>query len=150
MIEINLLPGRKKKAAAGAKFRLPDFKTILAQIRDPWLIAAIVAWVLAIGLAGGFFVFDRTRLGKLNGRLDAVKSEKRRFDVVIAQKRNSEKIRDSLVAQINVIRGIDADRYVWPHVLDQLTKALSPYTWLTSVQTVTALAQQPEIGRAHV
>jgi Tfp pilus assembly protein PilN len=37
------------------------------------------------------------------------------------------------VAEINIIRGIDADRYVWPHILDQITKALPPYTWLTSV-----------------
>lgn len=143
MIEINLLPGRKKKAAGGRKFALPDFKTILAQVKDPWLIGAVVAWVLAIGVAGGFFIFDRARLGKLNHQLDAVKTEKRRFDVVIAQKRNSEKVRDSLVAQINVIRGIDADRYIWPHVLDQVTKALPPYTWLTGVQTVAAVTQQP-------
>jgi len=59
-----------------------------------------------------------------------VQAEKRRFDAVIAQKRQSEKIRDSLVAEITVIRGIDADRYIWPHVLDQITKALPPYTWL--------------------
>src|SRR5207244_12192303 len=62
----------------------------------------------------------------LNGKLADVQAEKRRFDAVIAQKRQSEKIRDSLVAEINVIRGIDADRYVWPHVLDQITKALPP------------------------
>jgi len=79
----------------------------------------------------------------VEGRLEEVRAEKRRFDVVIAQKRNYENMRDSLVAQINVIRGIDADRYVWPHVLDQITKALPPYTWLTSVQSVTALVNQP-------
>src|SRR5947208_1879100 len=62
-----------------------------------------------------------------------VHEEKRRFDAVIAQKRQSERIRDSLVAEINVIRGIDADRYIWPHVLDQITKALPPYTWLTGI-----------------
>jgi len=62
-----------------------------------------------------------------------VQAEKRRFDAVIAQKRQSERIRDSLVAEIGIIRGIDADRYIWPHMLDQITKALPPYTWLTSI-----------------
>src|SRR5206468_11756127 len=33
-----------------------------------------------------------------------------------------------------VIRTIDGDRYVWPHLLDQVTKALPPYTWITGVQ----------------
>src|SRR5438094_287485 len=55
------------------------------------------------------------------------------FGAVIAQKRQSERIRDSLVAEIGIIRGIDADRYIWPHMLDQITKALPPYTWLTSI-----------------
>jgi len=68
-----------------------------------------------------------------------VRTEKRRYDIVIAQKRQAEKVRDSLLYEINVIKGIDADRYIWPHVLDQATKALPPYTWITSIQSVSTL-----------
>ncbi len=135
MIEINLLPGKKKKAATGAGFKLalPDFQGLLATIKNPWLFVVSAAAIIVIG--GGLFAFIAysTRLRILNSRLADVQAEKRRFDAVIAQKRQSEKIRDSLVAEINVIRGIDADRYVWPHVLDQITKALPPYTWLTGI-----------------
>jgi Tfp pilus assembly protein PilN len=135
MIEINLLPGKKKKAATGAGFKLalPDFQGLLATIKNPWLFVVSAAAIIVIG--GGLLVFIAysTRLRVLNSKLADVQAEKRRFDAVIAQKRQSEKIRDSLVAEINVIRGIDADRYVWPHVLDQITKALPPYTWLTGV-----------------
>jgi Tfp pilus assembly protein PilN len=135
MIEINLLPGKKKKAATGAGFKLalPDFQGLLATIKNPWLFVVSAAAIIVIG--GGLFAFIAysTRLRILNSRLADVQAEKRRFDAVIAQKRQSEKIRDSLVAEINVIRGIDADRYVWPHVLDQVTKALPPYTWLTGI-----------------
>ena len=42
-------------------------------------------------------------------------------------------IRDSLVAQIGVIRSVDGDRYVWSHLLDEVTKALPAYTWLTDL-----------------
>jgi Tfp pilus assembly protein PilN len=135
MIEINLLPGKKKKAATGAgfKFALPDFQGLIATIKNPWLFVVSGAAIIVIG--GGLFAFIAysTRLRILNSKLADVQAEKRRFDAVIAQKRQSEKIRDSLVAEINVIRGIDADRYVWPHVLDQITKALPPYTWLTGI-----------------
>ncbi|HZI20901.1 MAG TPA: PilN domain-containing protein [Gemmatimonadales bacterium] len=135
MIEINLLPGKKKKAATGAGFRLalPDFQGLIATIKNPWLFVVSAAAIIVIG--GGLFAFIAysTRLRILNSKLADVQAEKRRFDAVIAQKRQSEKIRDSLVAEINVIRGIDADRYVWPHVLDQITKALPPYTWLTGI-----------------
>jgi len=86
-----------------------------------------------IVVGGGclWFITQSTRLRVAQNRRTEVQAEKRRFDAVIAQKRQSEKIRDSLVAEITVIRGIDADRYIWPHVLDQITKALPPYTWLT-------------------
>ena len=137
MIEINLLPGKKKKAAgAGFRLSLPDFRAILTQVKDPWLIAAIGAWVVVGGGGAALFITGRARLAAAEARLDAVKTEKRRYDIVIAQKRQAEKVRDSLVAQINMIRSIDADRYIWPHVLDQVTKALPPYTWVTRVQSV--------------
>ena len=65
MIEINLVPGKKKKAAgAGFKFALPDFKAIIAQVKDPWLLSAIGAWAVAIAVGGGLFVYDRARLGR--------------------------------------------------------------------------------------
>lgn len=138
MIEINLLPGKKKKAAGGAgmKLSMPDFRSILAQVKDPWLIGAIGAWVVVGGGGAALFITGRARLAAAEARLEAVKTEKRRYDIVIAQKRQAEKVRDSLVSQINQIRSIDADRYIWPHVLDQVTKALPPYTWVTRVQSV--------------
>jgi Tfp pilus assembly protein PilN len=134
MIEINLLPGKKKVAkGAGMSFSMPDFKAIIAQVKDPWLIGAIVAWVIVGGGGALLFITDRARMARADSRLEAVRAEKRRYDIVIAQKRQAEKVRDSLLFEINVIRTIDADRYVWPHVLDQATKALPPYTWITRV-----------------
>src|SRR5438132_5049737 len=136
MIEINLLPGKKKKAAgggAGFKLALPDFRGLLASIKNPWLLAASAASLIVVGGGLLWFITQSTRLRVAQNRRIEVQAEKRRFDAVIAQKRQSERIRDSLVAEINIIRGIDADRYIWPHMLDQITKALPPYTWLTSI-----------------
>ena len=136
MIEINLLPGKEKKAAgggAGFKLALPDFRGLLASIKNPWLLAASAASLIVVGGGLLWFITQSTRLRVAQNRRIEVQAEKRRFDAVIAQKRQSERIRDSLVAEINVIRGIDADRYIWPHVLDQITKALPPYTWLTGI-----------------
>ncbi len=134
MIEINLLPGKKRAApGAGFKLALPDFRGLLASIKNPWLLVASATTALVVGGALALFVTQGARRRVLDARLAAVMVEKRRFDAVIAQKRQSERIRDSLVAEINMIRGIDADRYIWPHVLDQITKSLPPYTWLTGI-----------------
>ena len=145
MIEINLLPGKKKRAAPGGGFKLalPDFRGLIASVKNPWLIAAsATSAVVIVGVVLLFFT-QTARLRVAEARLEGVRIEKRRFDAVIAQKRQSEKIRDSLVAEINVIRGIDADRYVWPHILDQITKALPPYTWLDGVSAQGAGGAQP-------
>jgi Tfp pilus assembly protein PilN len=152
MIEINLLPGKKKKAAGGPGFQLsmPDFKAIISQIKDPWLIGAVGAWVLVGGGGALLYITGRARLATAESRLEAVKAEKRRYDIVIAQKRQAEKIRDSLVSQINMIRTIDADRYVWPHVLDQVTKALPPYTWVTRVQSLGSIIAGAQPGQQVV
>jgi Tfp pilus assembly protein PilN len=136
MIEINLLPGKKKRAAAGGagfKLALPDFRGLLASIKNPWLLVASATSLVVVGGGLLWFITQSTRLRVAQNRLTEVQAEKRRFDAVIAQKRQSERIRDSLVAEITVIRGIDGDRYIWPHVLDQITKALPPYTWLTGI-----------------
>jgi Tfp pilus assembly protein PilN len=141
MIEINLLPGTKRKAASGAgfKLRLPDFRALLASVTNPWLLAASGAWVVLLVGGGALFVTSKARLSVLHSRLSAVQVEKQRFDAVIAQKRQSEKMRDSLLGEITVIRRIDADRYVWPHILDQVTKALPPYSWLNSITSLPAV-----------
>jgi len=140
MIEINLLPGKKRAAkGAGMKLSLPDFKALIAQVKDPWLIGAIIAWVIVGGGGAALFITERARLAAVEARLENIRIEKRRYDIVIAQKRQAEKVRDSLLYQIHVIHDIDADRYIWPHVLDQVTKALPPYTWIMHIQSVTAI-----------
>lgn len=135
MIEINLLPGQKRKAP-GRKFQTPDFRALVANVKDPWLLAAIAVAVVAIGGNGALYLVNTARLSRLEGILTGVQAEKRRWDVVVAQKRQTERVRDSLAAEMTIIRGIDADRYIWPHLLDEITKALPTYTWITIVQYV--------------
>ncbi|HEY9227858.1 MAG TPA: PilN domain-containing protein, partial [Gemmatimonadaceae bacterium] len=42
-------------------------------------------------------------------------------------------IRDSLLRQVNLIVSLDEDRYVWPHVLDEISRAMPQYTWITLI-----------------
>lgn len=143
MIEVNLLPGRKV-SRAGFSFSRIDVGAALANLRasvkDPWLAAAIITWAALLGGGGGLFLMTRAKLASAEERLETVRSEKRRFDVVVAQKRQAERMRDSLQRELGVIQAIDADRYIWPHVLDQVVKALPPYTWLTNVSTTAPVA----------
>jgi Tfp pilus assembly protein PilN len=140
MIEINLLPGQKRKAPGGGGFKLPNFGALLTQVKDPWLLGAIGAAVVGLGGNVALWLLTTATLAQKNHTLEGVRVENRRYEGYVAKKRNSERVRDSLSAEMTIIRGIDADRYVWPHLLDQITKALPPYTWITNVQTVGATA----------
>lgn len=140
MIEINLLPGQKRKAAGGGKLRMPDVRALMTNVKDPWLLGAIAAGAIVIGGNGALYVVNTARLSRLEGQLRGVQAEKRRYDVVVSQKRQAERVRDSLAAEMTIIRGIDADRYVWPHLLDEITKALPAYTWLTGIQATSGAA----------
>src|SRR2546430_12181810 len=77
MIEINLLPGKKKRAAPGGGFKLalPDFRGLIATIKNPWLIAAsATSAVVIVGVVLLFFT-QTARLRVAEARLDGVRSE---------------------------------------------------------------------------
>ena len=85
------------------------------------------------GFLGFVFIGTTRELSALEPQLEQTRAEHKRFKAFLAEKRHQETIRDSLVAQIGVIRTVDGDRYVWPHVLDEVTKALPAYTWLVDM-----------------
>jgi Tfp pilus assembly protein PilN len=78
-------------------------------------------------------VSTTTELNALEPQLEATRAEHKRFKAFLGEKRHQETIRDSLVAQIGVIRTVDGDRYVWAHLMDEVTKALPAYTWLVDM-----------------
>ncbi|HXE58140.1 MAG TPA: PilN domain-containing protein [Gemmatimonadales bacterium] len=154
MIEINLRPGQKRKrAGASLKTRLETRARELAgQVKDPLLLVAVAAWVVVVAFIGWTYVATARQLHALEPRFEQAKDEHRRFATLMRQKRKAEQVRDSLLAQINTIRGVDGDRYVWPHILDEVAKALPPYTWLVdlSVLKTSAPADSADTAAAPV
>jgi Tfp pilus assembly protein PilN len=132
MITVNLRPGQKRKAAsAGLKDVGERAKSLFAKVKDPFLVGSVALCLAVAGFLGVSFVAANAKLNELEPRLEAARDEYKRFDGLLKQKRRAEMIRDSLLAQISTIRGVDGNRYIWPHVLDEVAKALPPYTWLT-------------------
>jgi Tfp pilus assembly protein PilN len=142
MIEINLLPGAGKKSrgrgAAGAGFAA-SLAGATAKIRDPFLIAAVVGVALALGAVAFMYTTQTARADELAEAEQRAQQDSARFAAVIADRRKAEAQRDSVLRQLDVIRSIDDQRYVWPHVMEELSKALPPYTWLTSVAQTSAV-----------
>jgi Tfp pilus assembly protein PilN len=141
MITINLRPGlKRKRGGSGGKRFLDRVKELGSAVKDPLLICAATAWVVVIGFLAWSFISTNRAYATLAPRLEQVQEDHKRFHNLLQQKRRSETIRDSLLKQIGVIRNVDGDRYVWPHIMDEVAKALPSYTWLTDMSTLTSSA----------
>ncbi|HEV8600664.1 MAG TPA: PilN domain-containing protein, partial [Gemmatimonadales bacterium] len=95
-------------------------------------------WVAVLGFLAWVGIGSATTLNKVETKLIAARSENVRFRALIAERRRAEAAKDSVITQIATIRAVDGDRYVWPHILDEVTRAMPGYTWLTDLA---ALAQ---------
>src|SRR5262252_9250330 len=135
MIEINLLPGAGKKKAA--KRQAVDIGAMTAgvtgRLKDKFMIAAIASVVVA-GLAiGVLFTAQAAKESSLTERRERALRDSTRYANVLKERYRAEAQRDSLLRQVHLIQSLDEDRFVWPHIMDEVSRALPQYTWITSI-----------------
>jgi len=141
MISVNLKPGLKRKGGGNRFQGVGDrAKALASKVKDPLLVGVVASWLAVAVWLGGVWKKQSSELSEWQPRLEQARTENTRFKAFIQQKKKQELIRDSLLAQIGVIRDVDRDRYVWPHVLDEGAQALPAYTWLTEL-----VAQAPAV-----
>lgn len=147
MIEINLLPGSGKKTRSrGAKIDVAALASgIAAKIKDPYLVGAVASAALAAVVVGGMYWYQNGKASSLADQLQKAKQDSIRYAAVITQRHRAEARRDSVLRQVKLIESFDNKRYVWPHLMDEISRALPPYTWLTAVvQTNSTTAAQTD------
>ena len=137
MIEINLLPGARKKTKAAGGGSKVDLKAMMASLgerfKDPWLgigVGGLVVGVLAIA---AMFLLQGSKAKTLDERLQAAVQDSIKNAGLVKQLQKAQAQRDSITRQMAIIAAIDGERFVWPHVLDEVSRALPTYTWLRSV-----------------
>jgi type IV pilus assembly protein PilN len=134
MITVNLRPDlKRKRARPPLQGVMEGARALGAKIKDPVLLVAILSWGGVLGWLGYVVVGTSHQLAALEPQLEQTRAEHRRFRAFLAEKHHQETIRDSLVSQIGIIRTVDGSRYVWPHLLDEVTKALPAYTWIVDM-----------------
>ena len=150
MIEINLLPGAGRKAqrkgrglALGAMFA-----GIVAKVRDPWLLGAVGSLGASGAAVGLLFTWQGAKYDAVVEREQKAVQDSTRYAAVLREKQKAEAQRDSVIHQLEIIRAIDDNRFVWPHVMDEVSRSLPPYTWLTSLQQTSAVASAIPVPKA--
>jgi Tfp pilus assembly protein PilN len=155
MIEINLLPGTGRKkvkrggGGGGGGRTLPkiDFGTMFANLRDrvtePWLLGGVSTTVVVVAAVAGMYVLQSRREATVQEAQQKAVQDSTRYAAVLKEREKAEAKRDTVLRSLNLIRAIDDDRFIWPHVLDEVSRALPPYTWLVSLTySGTGQAQQ--------
>lgn len=136
-IHVNLLPGGKKKgksAAGSARNIGAAFSGLGSKIKDPWLLGAAAAVLVSVSVVGLLFTTQQADASEIERRLDKAVRDSTRMTTVLEARRKLTAERDSVMRQVQIIRTIDDNRYIWAHLLDEISGALPQYTWLVSVE----------------
>ena len=131
MIQINLLPGGAPKRAGAARgARTPSLPKLGA---DPRVAAlGIAALVLALLAGLGWWRTGAART-ELQAQVETEQADSVRLARTISLMETLDARRDTIESKISVIQSVDGRRYVWPHLMDEVSRAVPPYTWLTKL-----------------
>jgi Tfp pilus assembly protein PilN len=147
MIEINLLPGdgkkkRRAKTGGSSKFEVPNFSQFFAGITEKITDKYMLGAVAAVGLSGALivlmFLSQAARATMLEARETKAVKDSSQYSAVLSAKTKAEATRDSLYQQIAIIKSIDDSRFLWSHLMYEVSNALPQYTWLTEITQTSA------------
>lgn len=145
IIEVNLLPGAKKtKRGGGGGGKALDFAAlgaaISSKVKDKWLASAVACGLLAAVAVGMMFWTQSKREAAVKEAEAKAIADSVQFAAVLRDRMVAQAKRDSALTQLMIIRAIDEDRLIWPHFLQEVSRALPIYTWLRQL-TITGTNQ---------
>lgn len=137
MIQINLLPGAKKTKKGGGGGPSIDFAAIGAaissKIKDKYLAAAVLTSAVALAVIGLLFTTQRARESSLREAEAEQVRDSTQLARVLRDRALAQAKRDSVYLQLAIIRAIDEERFIWPHIMEEVSRAMPVYTWLQSM-----------------
>ncbi|HUR91394.1 MAG TPA: PilN domain-containing protein [Gemmatimonadaceae bacterium] len=135
MIQINLLPGAKRRtSSSGGGFNPKDMLgSVGERVKDKFLVAAIAAVIVAAALGAFMFTGQARKSSALAERERTAIQDSARFATVLRARIAAETERDAVLRQLAVIQSIDDTRFMWSHILEEISRVMPAYTWLTSV-----------------
>lgn len=142
MIEVNLHPGgggkkRDGGALSGLSISLPDLDEIggLDTLRsDPWH-ASFLLFLVIVPLVVGFLWYQQSRQAeRLEQRLDEALADSARLADLRALSDSITARREEIQDRISLVKGLDQNRFAWPHLMDEIGRALPSEAWITSIR----------------
>lgn len=133
MIEINLLPGAAKRSTRRSPRLSFSFAGKFPGL-DRWAAFIAVAWIAGPLTIAWLFLTAGRRIETLNVTLEQAVRDSTRYATLIQAQERLRARRDSIAQKLQIIQEVDAGRYTWPHILDEISRALPDYTWLRAIR----------------
>jgi len=146
MIEVNLHPERGRAGRRGGRrfpISLPASFSGFGRGnggggegggRDVWTTLAVALPLLVALVVGWLWFSQRSERGELEVRLEAAVEDSTRLSDLRALS-DSLTARESRIGRrLELVKSLDDGRFVWPHLLDEVGRALPSYTWLTALR----------------
>ncbi len=140
MIEINLLPHADRGSTRGPAFRfaLAPSGSGSSGPAKRWVLLTGLAWIIAIAILTWMVQSTRHARSDIDvafagARLDSTRHARiRAANAILAARR------DTIAQKLEIIQQVDAGRYTWAHILDEVGEAVPQHTWLVRVGFVSS------------
>lgn len=129
MIRINLIPKEERKKVRVKRARGP--KRVGVMGLD--LIISFVIFILAIGVL--FFMNSSytKNIEKLNRDIVTARKELKKLQKEVAVVKNIERKKAELNVLVNIVKGLNSNRSLMVHMMDEINRRLPDYVWLSKV-----------------
>lgn len=125
MIRINLLKPETKEIKEGPPAGLPEYGA-----RKGPTLGNLIILLLIIALAATYFL-QKKAIDKETALLAAAKEEKSQLQYVIQKLDEVNRQKSSLERRINLINQLKSQQGVAVHIMDEISKCLPEWVWLT-------------------
>ena len=144
MIEVNLLPESQK--SSGRRAGRPSAARRLQGIsfgKDPWNVALIAVLVIVPLAIVGLWLTQRAEARGLDERLAEASADSARLADLRSVSDSLLERQQRIRERVALISRLDRGRFVWPHLMDEVSRALPQFAWLDRLEQV---APPPDVS----
>jgi len=144
MIEVNLLPEAQKSRGSSKRVRasrpsLPGG----AKDRNPWMASLLAALVIVPVAVLLLWWTQRGEARELDTRLEAATADSARLADLRQVSDSLNARRQEVRDRVALVEALDRNRFVWPHLMDEVSRAVPRLAWLSSLQQT---APMPDVA----
>ena len=134
-IEINLAPDSGNKRRGGRGLQGLSLPRMPAVGGEPRAVLGGVAGLLILAAIGFGIWRQGAREEELQAAIATEMADSTRYATTIELITSLRARQDTITQKIAVIRDVDQRRYVWPHLLDEISASIPAFTWLSQISS---------------